>query len=121
MIRAKFGLRSTDSKSKNSASISSQCFTRQVVIRFGKTLSVYYRKPTESSRPGAKRSLRLIDLDSLENFLGNFTPRSLENWRKRGLIPYIQVAKGIIRYSLTDIAAALRKNGLVEASKKESK
>jgi predicted site-specific integrase-resolvase len=53
-------------------------------------------------------------------FLG-ITPRSLENWRNRGLIPYVRVANRIIRYSLTDIAAALRKNGLVEAIQKEGK
>jgi predicted site-specific integrase-resolvase len=53
-------------------------------------------------------------------FLG-VTPRTLENWRNRGFIPYVRIANRIIRYSLTDIATALRKNGLVEAIKRENK
>jgi hypothetical protein len=53
-------------------------------------------------------------------FLG-VTPRTLENWRNKGLIPYVRIADRIFRYSLTDIAAALRKNGLVEAIQKGEK
>jgi len=53
-------------------------------------------------------------------FLG-ITPRTLETWRNKGLIPYIRIANRVVRYSLTDIAAALRKNGLVEAIQREGK
>jgi predicted site-specific integrase-resolvase len=53
-------------------------------------------------------------------FLG-ITPRTLETWRNKGLIPYIRIANRVVRYSLTDIAAALRKNGLVQAIQKEGK
>jgi predicted site-specific integrase-resolvase len=51
-------------------------------------------------------------------FLG-ITPRTLETWRNKGLIPYIRIANRVVRYSLPDIAAVLRKNGLVEAIQKE--
>jgi predicted site-specific integrase-resolvase len=51
----------------------------------------------------------------------DITPRTLENWRNKGLIPYIRIANRVVRYSLTDIAAVLRKNGLVEAIGKEGK
>lgn len=77
--------------------------------------------PKKASTPSqVSPSNDLVKKPVAAAFLG-ITPRSLENWRNRGLIPYVRIADRIIRYSLTDIAAALRKNGLVEAIQKEGK
>lgn len=74
--------------------------------------------PTKTSAtPKPPANEELVKKEVAAAFLG-ITPRTLENWRSKGLIPYIQIAKRIVRYSLTDIAVQLRKNGLVEASKR---
>jgi predicted site-specific integrase-resolvase len=77
--------------------------------------------PTKTPAPSKAPAIeQLVKKSVAAAFLG-VTPRTLENWRNRGLIPYIRIHNHAVRYSLADIAAALRKNGLIEATKKEKK
>ncbi len=37
------------------------------------------------------------------------TPRTLQNWRDKGVIPFIRINQRVVRYDLEEVEKALRK------------
>jgi predicted site-specific integrase-resolvase len=64
------------------------------------------------SEPLGQRE-RPITTRELANFL-QVTPRCLANWRKQGRIPFWKLKPRLIRYTLSDVEAALGKPNLEE-------
>ena len=46
--------------------------------------------------------------------------RTLEEWRKKGLVPYLQITQRSIRYRLADVLAALQHNYGVKVQSSQS-
>ena len=68
-------------------------------------------RPENSAKPAAPRYravlVNLIDKKQMAARL-SVTPRTLENWMKRGLVPYIRIGR-VVRYDLEEVMRTLKR------------
>ena len=63
--------------------------------------------------------MNLIDKKQMAARLA-VTPRTLENWMKRGLVPYIRIGR-VVRYDLEEVIGTLKRRHGRNYGKEESK